>query len=413
MADFMLVSDDTLPVRLPYLKYRWDGDIRFDTLAFNLSGSKDQDSLVTVSGQARLTGFSVNHPRLAARNVGFGTMGIDYTMHIGTNYLELDSTSAVVFNRLRFHPYIRYRPGPTVQITMMVHKPSFPAQDLFSSVPSGLFETLEGIKVSGDLSYHFDFFVDLSEPDSLRFDSELTRHRFSVISYGNGALLKMSEPFEYTAYDRGVPVRTFMVGPENPDFRSLERISPYLRGAVITSEDGGFYEHRGFLMDAIRESIATNIKERRFARGGSTITMQLMKNVFLSRQKTLVRKIEEVLITWLLENQQVYTKDRMFEVYLNIIEWGPMVYGANEASKFYFQKDVSKLTLGEAIFMASVIPAPKWYRSSIDSTGHVMPHLDEYFRLVSEKMLRKGRITQEEFDGLVMPEARIRMPNAR
>jgi len=101
-----------------------------------------------------------------------------------------------------------------------------------------------------------------------------------------------------------------------------------------------------------------NIKERRFARGGSTITMQLVKNVFLNRNKTIARKMEEILLVWLIENQQLCSKERMFEVYLNIIELGPHIYGANEAAHFYFNKDASKLTLPESIFIASIIPRP-------------------------------------------------------
>lgn len=79
--------------------------------------------------------------------------------------------------------------------------------------------------------------------------------------------------------------------------------------------------------------------------------MQLVKNVFLSRHKTLARKFEEMLIVWLIENNRLSSKQRMFEVYLNIIEWGPMVYGANEAARFYFNKDVSDLTVNESIFL--------------------------------------------------------------
>jgi membrane peptidoglycan carboxypeptidase len=162
-------------------------------------------------------------------------------------------------------------------------------------------------------------------------------------------------------------------------------------------------------MDAIRESIATDIKERSFARGGSTITMQLVKNVFLSRNKTIARKLEEILITWLIENQQIASKDRMFEVYLNIIEWGPMVYGVNEASRFYFNKDVSRLTYSESIFLASIIPKPKWYRYSFGPDGHLKPELADYYRLVSEKMLRKGWATQHDVDRLV-PDVELRGP---
>jgi membrane peptidoglycan carboxypeptidase len=263
--------------------------------------------------------------------------------------------------------------------------------------------------VKGDLSYYFDFFVDLSIPDSLRFMSELKRHQFSVVSYGNNDLTRLNRPFTYTAYEKGEPVRTFTVGPENPNFRSIERISSFLKSSVLTSEDPSFYQHRGFLQDAFRESIITDIKERKFARGGSTISMQLVKNVFLNRNKTIARKFEEALLVWLIENQGLCTKDRMFEVYLNIIEWGPLVYGVNEAARFYFNKDAAKLNLAESIFLASIIPRPKWFKYSFSETGHLRDSQEGYFKLLSEKMLNRGLISQHDFDKLI-PDVELKGP---
>ena len=204
-------------------------------------------------------------------------------------------------------------------------------------------------------------------------------------------------------------MRTFDIGPENPNFRTLDHISGFLQSAVLTSEDGAFYQHRGFLPDAFRESVITNIKERRFARGGSTISMQLVKNVFLSRNKTIARKLEEALIVWLIENQGLSTKERMYEVYLNLIEWGQMIYGANEASRYYFNKDASKLTLAEAIFMASIIPRPKWFKYSFDPEGHLRESNAGFYRLVSEKMLNKGWITAADAEKLI-PDVVLKGP---
>ncbi|MFZ4562810.1 MAG: transglycosylase domain-containing protein, partial [Bacteroidales bacterium] len=312
-----------------------------------------------------------------------------------------DSISRVAFNKIDFHPYFRYRPKLSKQVTLTIHKPQFPAQELFSSFPEGLFSNLDGLRVKGNLSWYLNFFVDLDNPDSLQFETSLDRYQFSVQSYGNADLTKINGSFLYTAYEHDVPVRTFMVGPENPDFRTLEHISPYLQSAVLTSEDGGFYQHRGFLADAFRESIIANIKEGRFVRGGSTISMQLVKNVFLSRNKTVGRKLEEALIVWLIENQGLCTKDRMFEVYLNIIEWGPMIYGANEASHYYFNKEASRLTLAEAIFMSSIIPRPKWFKYSFNENGHLRESNEGFYRLVSEKMLNKGWITPADAEKLI------------
>src|SRR6185436_18879584 len=111
-----------------------------------------------------------------------------------------------------------------------------------------------------------------------------------------------------------------------------------------------------------KKSIAQNYKAGKFVRGGSTITMQLVKNVFLSRNKTVARKAEEALIVWLIESNRLVSKERMFEIYLNIVELGPNIYGVNEASRFYFNKKVSELTMSESIFLASLLPRPKWFK---------------------------------------------------
>ncbi|MCK9421642.1 MAG: transglycosylase domain-containing protein [Bacteroidales bacterium] len=396
IAGFRLYSADSTRIVLPFLQYNWQADVRFDTLTFSLAEQDATGDLTRFSGFASVSGLSINHEKIATQPVNFDKLAIDYHINIGRDYAELDSTSTIIFNRLMLHPYARYRPEPSKQITLRVHKLLFPATDLFSSFPEGLFTSLSGIEVTGNISWNLDFFVDLANPDSLQFETSLDRHQFSVKSYGNSDLTRLNRSFSYTAYDHDIPVRTFMVGPENPNFRPLKRISHYLHVSVMTSEDGGFYQHRGFLPDAFRESMITNIKEHRFARGGSTITMQLVKNVFLNHNKTIARKLEEALLVWLIENQGLCTKDRMFEVYLNIIEWGPLIYGVNEAARFYFNKDASRLTLSESIFLASIIPRPKGFKYSFDENGHLREFNAGFYRLCTEKMVNKGWITPQE-----------------
>lgn len=100
-------------------------------------------------------------------------------------------------------------------------------------------------------------------------------------------------------------VRSFEIGESNPGFRRFDAVSRYLSLAIMQSEDAGFFQHNGFIPSAIRESLVQDLKERRFARGGSTLSMQLVKNVFLSRRKTIARKLEEILIVWLIEDQRL------------------------------------------------------------------------------------------------------------
>jgi len=128
--------------------------------------------------------------------------------------------------------------------------------------------------------------------------------------------------------------------------------------------------------------------------------MQLVKNVFLNRNKNITRKIEEALIVWLIENNNLISKDRMMEVYLNIIEWGPGIYGIGEAARFYFNKKPSQLNLDECIYLANLIPHPKWFRYSIDENMHLKQYVVDFIKFVADRMLLKEMITQAEYDKL-------------
>jgi len=406
-ARFKLFARNNQQVVLPYIDQRWDTRIAFDTLHFSLAGTGIADNVLTVSGISSLSNLVINQPRISSEDVIFGHGLADYHVNIGPDYIELDSVSRFIFNKIEINPYLLYRAEPSKQITIILNKPHFDANDFFESLPKGLFYNLEGIKTSGDLGFHLKFRVDLALPDELVFSSSLEKQHFRILSFGKTNLSKMNEPFIYTAYEKSVPVRTFEIGPSNPNFRTLDVIPAYLKDAIMTSEDGQFFNHHGFLSDAFRQSIITNLKERRFARGGSTISMQLVKNVFLNRNKTITRKLEEVLIVWLIENNGLSTKERMYEVYLNILEMGPKIYGVNEGAQFYFGKDVSKLSLAEAIYMASIVPHPKWFRYSFDQDGRLREFLASYYKLMSEKMLHKELIAQEDFDGL-LPQVELK-----
>ena len=170
--------------------------------------------------------------------------------------------------------------------------------------------------------------------------------------------------------------------------------------AILQSEDGGFFYHQGFLPGAIQEALAYDLRVGRFARGGSTISMQLVKNIFLNRHKNIARKLEEALLVWLIENQRITSKERMYEVYLNIVEWGPLVYGACEASRFYFDKEPSDLTVNEAIFLASIIPKPKHFRSVFNPDATLKENQAGYFQLLAKRLLVKGVITAEQAEAV-------------
>jgi hypothetical protein len=407
-ADIKLYAPEGKAV-VPFIHHRWEADMRFDTLHFILKRGKWRGGALSVNGEASCSGLEFYHKRVATDTIIFEHGKLNYKVNVGSNYFELDSASQVTFNRLIFNPYVKFTVKPEKELQLKIYKDKFPAQDLFGSLPEGIFSTLQGIETEGELSYYLNVDINFAHPDNLIFEQSLDKHNFHIKKFGRVAYPYINQPFSYTAYEHGVPVKTFEVGPGYGNFRTLDQIPEILKNSVLTSEDGSFFWHHGFLIDAFRESIAENIKKGRFARGGSTITMQLVKNLFLTRNKTVSRKAEEALIVWLIENNGLCSKNRMFEIYLNIIEWGPMVYGAEQASRFYFNKDVQNLTLPEAIYMASIIPRPKAFKYCFDSAGHLRPYLKGYYDLMSKKLLGHGKITQEMYDQL-LPDVTLTGP---
>jgi monofunctional glycosyltransferase len=152
---------------------------------------------------------------------------------------------------------------------------------------------------------------------------------------------------------------------ENPDAKlkhqwiDYAKISTNLKRAVIASEDAKFMTHKGFDWQGIEHAFKKNVKKGKLVAGGSTISQQLAKNLFLSSKRSLVRKFEEVIITLMLE--QLLTKKRIYEIYLNVIEWGNGVFGAEAATRHYFNKGAHRLSTSEAARLAVMVPNPRYY----------------------------------------------------
>ncbi|OGP67127.1 MAG: monofunctional biosynthetic peptidoglycan transglycosylase [Deltaproteobacteria bacterium RBG_13_47_9] len=139
----------------------------------------------------------------------------------------------------------------------------------------------------------------------------------------------------------------------------LSKISPYLLKAVLIAEDDKFWSHEGFDYEAIQKAIEKDIKAKRFRYGGSTITQQLAKNLYLSPVKNISRKIREAIITWRME--KILSKRRILELYLNVVEWGEGIFGVEAASRYYFGKPSSELSPGESARLAAILPNPRKY----------------------------------------------------
>ena len=387
---YFRIYSDQGKITIPVVKNKYGLLLSFDTLKAGLLKNYYSNDNYYLSGYSSIDKALVNHKRISSKDVNVNNAAFDFDIIIGKNDVELDSSSTLAFNGFELNPYFYYRKVEKAKQYTFKLRNEFLAQKLFSSLPTGLFTNFEGIQTTGSIKLFIDFFIDSSQPDSLKFNASLTGHDFNVLKYGVTDFAMINRPFNYTVYEDGKPANTIMVGPDNPEFTPLDDISKYLKEAILISENGGYYMSSGFDIGSLRLAIIENIKQKRFVRGGSTIEMQLVKNLFLNKNKNIARKFEELLIVWLMQTNNLCDKDRMYEVYLNIVEWAPGIYGIHEASEYYFKKLPSKLTLAESLFLASILPKPKWFKYSFDKKGSLIPEYNQmFFNGIASVLLQK------------------------
>lgn len=178
------------------------------------------------------------------------------------------------------------------------------------------------------------------------------------------------------------------------NYTKLNQISPYLKKAILLTEDSLFYEHKGFDWDSIQRNYEQNKKAGKVKRGGSTITQQLAKNMFLSADRTLTRKAIEALITMKIE--RTITKNEIYEKYLNIVEFGKNVYGIKQASYHYFKKHPSQLNVVESSFLAMLLPNPKKYSASFYKK-ELTPFASQRIRQIINNLYQYKKISENEY----------------
>lgn len=199
--------------------------------------------------------------------------------------------------------------------------------------------------------------------------------------------------FTSLAWWRTHPVETTMMmridywtEPSKPiqhQWRPYDEISQNLKKAIVTAEDGKFMQHHGFDWDGIQTALNRNKDEGKVVAGGSTISQQLAKNLFLFNKRSFVRKGQEAVATWMME--RMWSKQRILEVYLNSIEFGDNIYGVEAASKHYFGKTSKSLTKDQAIFLAAILTNPKYFEDHRNASGlKVRKHMIQRYMRYAE-----------------------------
>jgi hypothetical protein len=353
-----------------------------DASSWTASGSLVLENLALRA--ERLAQGTILVPRLSARGV--------LRAKVDGTGLSVDEAELAI-GQARFDGALRIvaKPG-SVELDLGLRAPLVSCQALLDSAPRALLGTVADLQWSGTFSLNAAVHADSSQLDKMgvlwKFDNgcritavppDLDPERFRG-------------PFSLEVLGAGGVLETREFGPGSAEFVPIDDISSYLEAALLVTEDGRFYKHRGFDDRAIESAMAANVRAGRFVRGASTLSMQLAKNLYLSRTKTLSRKLQEAALTMLLE--QNFSKREILELYLNVVEFGPGVYGVGPASRYYFAKTARELSAAQAFFLASLLPSPTVQH--FDAEGRLsvarLRHVHSLLRISQQR----GRLSEEE-----------------
>jgi penicillin-binding protein 1A len=326
-------------------------------------GTLEGEVRVDASGatfSVAMAGLTVSSAQLASEPVGPFAFSAEGRAHwdLERRRAELEPLRLTVGERrearVEVHGEATWSGEPRFSFRAELQPLSF--EQAMAALPAALVPGAELARLEG----HFQASLAVSGPVFQRPDWEVkAKLDLSELKHSAraGPMAWLREPFDYrplTAEGRG---RELHIGPDNPSYVPLAELPRPLVRAVLRSEDAAFWIHRGFDFDSLRGILLKPEDDK--VRGGSTLTQQLAKNLFLSREKTLARKVKEAFLTLGLEAS--VPKERLLEVYLNIIEWGPELYGIGEAARHYFAKDARELSIRESAFLATIIPNPVRY----------------------------------------------------
>ncbi|MFT5431245.1 MAG: hypothetical protein ACI9OJ_001924 [Myxococcota bacterium] len=312
------------------------------------------------------------------------------------NRFTLDAPRIQIANKahIRLAATVENLDADMPKLDVRLRLPSQPCDDVISAIPPVMIRRLEGMRLRGNMAAHLDFSVDLLKPRTYKHDLDVDLRHCKVVEFGNADVRRLNRRFVHRVIEKGEDIGV-LVGPGTGHFRPLNRIPKHVQMGALHTEDHSFFRHSGFRPPLMRRAVIMNLEGGRYVYGGSTITQQLVKNLFLSREKTLTRKLEEAIIVWLLERH--LTKQRILELYLNCIEYGPKIYGIQNAAKAYFGKNVEELEPIEGAFLMGLKPYP-WSGWNQFERGWMKSWWHRRVKKIMIGMEKSGWITAEELE---------------
>lgn len=364
-------------------------------LKVTLAGGKAE-----VEGDLQLAGLNIDHPLLARQPVMGVGFAFNFTGEVdpGQRQVVIDAATLrrggleVDFDG----EFVHAEEVARRKYRLHVAVPKVACQEVIKAIPAELGPSLVGFELKGDFELEIEANIDFSDLEKMTLTGRVEKDKCKAVKAPElVSKERLSGAFVHRVTMRDGQQRTVDLRDGSSTYTPLDQISPYMVAAVMTTEDGGFWKHKGFITSQFQAALKRNLEAGKIRLGASTITMQMVKNVLLSHERTLSRKLQEMFLTWYVE--QSLTKDRIMEVYLNVIEFGPGVYGVTRGAAHYFGKAPADLTPPEAAYLALMLPSP--VRRHVNyCEGGLTPVFQAKMKRLLGIMNTRGRIDPETYE---------------
>lgn len=376
---------------LPDVPWHMPEQSRVDAL---LELSTQSVERLAVSGRAQVTNAALFSPRIAPHpitSIDFAIQGSGHFFPLKRR-LEIDRATIELARATSSLSGAVEWSADHYLFDIDARLPVTDCQVAVGAIPRDLLEELAAFQWRGSIAGAFRLKIDSRALDDTIMKIEVKdRCEFTMVP-SLADLRRFRMPFIHYVLEPDGSELELETGPGTKNWTYLEEISPFFVHAVLSHEDVQFFQHAGFSPAHIRNALVRNLKEGRYAVGASTITMQLVKNLFLKREKTLARKVQEVLLTWWVE--RVMEKRDILELYLNVIEYGPNIYGIRNGARHYFNRLPSELSPAESIYLSMILPNPKLYHYQFER-GSISPSWKERMVQAMRRMGDRGWYTQD------------------
>lgn len=343
----------------------------------------------------------LHHDKIAQNPVEVEYIDFEVPFTFSKEKFFVSNESNIDFNGIEFSLDIQHdcREADLLKISILF---LLNGETFFQSYPFFIIKELENFRAEGRVILKLDYLASFSDFSSYYFKASTIENTFKLVNTTSYDLSFLNSEFVYPyKVNHSNFTRTIHLSSSNSFYLPLSNIPAVLAELFIITEDPHFYYHNGIHDYAIGLAIALNIKYGKFKRGGSTIAMQLVRNLFLHHSKTITRKLEELLLAWLMMNHFYIPRERILEIYLNIIEFGENVYGVAEAAKFYFDKKVNDLDLTECLVLSYVIPRPKFFLEAVQiNSPQLVLNLSNHIHFYGSRLLENNSISVAEFENI-------------